>query len=104
VVDADSWAGQWGASYEGIYGEEPAAQSVIGYVIGDLLVKAIDGAGSDLTVEKMLAAIEAIDHYEDPFGGPSLSFSATKHVAGNTLNLYQVVNEKWVTVAEEVTY
>jgi len=100
----DPWIAEWYAGYTRTYGDEPAAQSVVGYVIADLLVRALIAAGPDLTVEKMLAALEAIEHYEDPFGGPSLSFSATKHVASNYLNLYQVVDEKWVTVAEAIPY
>ncbi len=100
----DVWIAEWYAAYKEFYGEEPAAQSVIGYVIADLFVKALDGAGRDLDVEKILAALEAIDHYEDPFGGPSLSFSATKHMASNSLNLYQVVDRKWETVAEAIPY
>ena len=101
---ADPWIAGWYSLYKERYGEEPAAQSVIGYVIADLLVKALEGAGPDLDVEKMLAALEAIDYYEDPFGGPPLSFSASKHMASNYLNLYQVVDEKWVTVAERIPY
>jgi branched-chain amino acid transport system substrate-binding protein len=99
-----SWVGQWREAYLDAYGEAPAAQSVMGYVMADLLVRGLEGAGPDLTVDKFVAALEAIDHYEDPFGGPSLSFSAEKHVAGNTLNLYQVVDQKWVTVAESLPY
>ena len=100
----DPWIAEWYAAYTHAYGEEPAAQSVIGYVIADLLVTALDNAGPDLTVEKMLAALEGIDNYDDPFGGPSMSLSATKHMASNYLNLYQVVDEKWVTVAEAIPY
>jgi branched-chain amino acid transport system substrate-binding protein len=99
-----SWVGQWRDAYLEAYGEVPAAQSVMGYVMADLLIRGLEGAGPDLTVDKFVAALEAIDHYEDPFGGPSLSFSAEKHVAGNTLNLYQVVDQKWVTVAESLPY
>ena len=52
----------------------------------------------------MLAALEGIDHYENPFGGPSISFSATKHMGGDYLNLYQVEGGKWKTVAEALPY
>ena len=99
-----SWARQWHESYVETHGEGPAAQSVMGYVIADLLVRSLDAAGPDLTVEKMLTALEGIENYEDPFGGPPLSFSSDKHVAGNFLNLYQVVDQKWVTVVESLEY
>jgi branched-chain amino acid transport system substrate-binding protein len=103
-VESTSWVGQWYGSYMEFYGEEPAAQSVMGYVMADLLVRSLDTAGPELTVEKMLAALEGITRYEDPFGGPPLSLSAEKHVAGDFLNLYQVVDQKWVTVVESLQY
>lgn len=103
-VAAGSWVGQWHEDYVAMFGEEPAAQSVIGYVVGDLVVRALEGAGPDVTVEKVLAELEKIERYEDPFGGPSLSFSATKHQGGDYLNLYQVVDGKWVTIETNVSF
>lgn len=103
-VEAGSWVANWFDSYTTAYDEEPAPQSVIGYVIADLLVTGLEGAGPDLTVEKLVQAIEAIDHYEDPFGGPPLSFSRDKHVAGNYLNLYQAAQQRWVKVAEDLPF
>jgi branched-chain amino acid transport system substrate-binding protein len=101
---SDAWVKGWYREYVEHFNEEPAAQSIVGYVIGDLLIKALEAAGPDLTVENMLAALEAIERYDDPFGGPSLSFSASKHIAGDHLNLYQVQGGKWVTVAEALEY
>ena len=103
-VAAGTWAGEWYEKYIRMFGEAPAPQSVIGYVTGDLVVRALDGAGRDLTVDKVLAELEKIDRYEDPFGGPSLSFSATKHQGGDYLNLYQVVDGKWVMVETNVSF
>ena len=100
----DEWVASWYASYVEEFGTEPAAQSVIGYVMADLLVIALEAAGPDPTAEKLVKALEGISHYDDPFGGPSLSFSAHKHMGGNALNLYQVQDRKWVTVAESLPY
>ena len=100
----EEWGREWYERYVAAHGEEPAAQSVIGYVMADLLIKGLESAGPDLTVEKLVAAIEQINHYEDPFGGPPLSFGPDKHVAGESLNLYQVIEWKWATVAEAVPY
>jgi len=93
-----SWIGKWGQEYVAVFGEAPAPQSVIGYVIGDLVVRALEEAGPDVTLEKVLAALEGIEKYEDPFGGPTLSFSPTKHQGGDYLNLYQVIDGKWQVV------
>jgi len=98
------WISQWHATYISNFGEEPAAQSVIGYVMADLLVRSLERAGPDVTVQKLVAALEAIERYENPFGGPTISFSATKHMAGDYLNLYQVKDGKWITVAEALPY
>ncbi|MBT8100551.1 MAG: ABC transporter substrate-binding protein [Gammaproteobacteria bacterium] len=103
-VAAGSWIGDWYKNYVAAFGEEPAPQSVIGYVIGDLVVRALTEAGSDLTLDKVLAALERIERYEDPFGGPTLSFSPSKHQGGDYLNLYQVQNGRWITVETNLSY
>jgi branched-chain amino acid transport system substrate-binding protein len=100
----DEWVAGWHKDYVAKYGEEPAAQSVMGYAMADLLVRALEAAGPELTVEKMLIGLEGIAHYENPFGGPTTSFSAEKHMGGDSLNLYQVKERKWTTVAESLPY
>ncbi len=101
---ADSWIGQWYARYLELFDEEPAAQSIIGYVIADLTVRALEAAGPEVTVEKVLAALESIENYEDPFGGPSLTFSPTKHQGGDYLYLYEVVSSNWQVVEERIPF
>ena len=100
----DEWVAEWHQHYVSNFNEEPAPQSVIGYVMADLLIMALEAAGPDVTVEKTLAAMEGITRYENPFGGPSISFGPEKHVASDSLNLYQVRDRKWVTVAESLPY
>lgn len=99
-----TWAGGWYEDYVAMFGEEPAAQSIIGYVVGDLVVRALEAAGPDVRVEKVLAALETIDKYEDPFGGPTLSFSPTKHQGGDYLTFYQVQNGKWEIVEKSIPF
>ena len=101
---AGSWIGKWGQEYVEMFGEAPAPQSVIGYVIGDLVVRALEEAGPDLKLENELAALESIDKYEDPFGGPTLSFSPTKHQGGDFLNMYQVIDSKWTVVESNLPF
>jgi len=103
-IAAGTWAGQWAEAYMDKFGERPAPQSVVGYVTGDLVVRALEEAGRDVKVENVLAAIERIDNYEDPFGGPSLSFSQSKHAGGDYLNMYQVVDGKWAVVEKNISY
>ena len=100
----DSWIYDWYRSYKDEFREDPAPQSIIGYVTADLTVRALEAAGPDVTADKVLAALEDIERYEDPFGGPSMSFSPTKHQGGDSLTLYQVVDGKWEIVVEDLPY
>jgi branched-chain amino acid transport system substrate-binding protein len=104
AADSESWIGQWAMAYREQFGEQPVAQAQMGYVIADLVVRALEAAGPDVSVDKVLAALESIDHYEDPFGGPSLSFGPQKHQGSDYLNLYQVVDEEWQAVEEGLPY
>jgi branched-chain amino acid transport system substrate-binding protein len=97
-------AGEWAARYEDQFGEAPAPQSMIGYVIADLVVRALQEAGPDVKLDAVLAALEEIDEYQDIFGGPSLSLSPTKHQAANYLNMYQVNDGKWAVVERNISY
>ena len=103
-IAAGTWAGKWATSYVEKFGERPAPQSVVGYITGDLVIRALDEAGRDVKLENVLAAIERIDNYEDPFGGPSMSFSPTKHAGGDYLNMYQVVGGTWQVVEKNISY
>jgi len=103
-IAAGTWIGDWAQTYIARYGEEPAPQSIIGYVIGDLIVRSIEQAGADITLEKVLSALESIDQYEDAFGGPTLSLGPSKHQAGDFLNLYRVVDSKWTVVERNISF
>ncbi len=103
-AEPGSWEAKWYARYLEMFNEESAAQSIIGYVIADLTVRALEAAGPDLSTEKVLAALETIENYEDPFGGPTLTFSPTKHQGGDYLYLYEVVNGKWEVAEERIPF
>ena len=104
AIEADAWVADWYGRYRERYGTEPAPQSIIGYNSASLLVLGLEAAGRDLTPEALVAGIESIENYDDPFGGPSVSFSKEKHVGSDALNLYQVQDQRWVTIAESIPY
>jgi branched-chain amino acid transport system substrate-binding protein len=103
-VDKGTWIGEWTTKYVEQFGEQPAPQSVIGYVIGDLIVRSLEQAGPDLTLEKFLTALDSIENYQDAFGSPTLTLSPTKHQAGDFLNMYQVTDQKWSVVERNLPY
>jgi len=103
-VAKGGWIADWYAEYQRQFGAAPAPQTVIGYNTGSLVVQALEAAGPEPTVEKVLAGLEAIDGYADPFGGPTLSLSPTKHQAADYLYLYQVHDGKWSVVEENLPF
>lgn len=103
-ASANDWAVDWMNRYRDRFGREPVVQAVVTYVIADVIVRGLENAGRELTTESFLAGLESIDTHADPFGGPMLSLSPTKHVAADSLNLYQVQDGEWVTVAEGIQF
>ena len=94
----------WSAKYKAKVGQEPNSAAQYGYVGADIIVKALEAAGKDLTRAKFLAALESIKDYRPFFPGPTLSFGAEKHQGSNATFLAQVKGGRWVVVAENLLY
>ncbi|MGR3781661.1 MAG: ABC transporter substrate-binding protein [Albimonas sp.] len=103
-TDGDAFRTEFRTTFKAAYNAEPEPYGELGYVAGDLLVTALEAAGRDLTVEALIEAIEAISHYDDPFGGPGYGFSADKHAGGAGLVLVQAQNRKWVVVNDQLPF
>jgi branched-chain amino acid transport system substrate-binding protein len=102
--EAGRWRREWYARYKERFGTDANVQAQLGYVTADLMIKAMEAAGSDLTTAKMLAELENILDYVDPFGGPSLSFGPEKHQGADSLFLSQVVNGNWTVLEKDLSY
>jgi branched-chain amino acid transport system substrate-binding protein len=94
----------WSAKYKAKVGQEPNSAAQYGYVGADIVVKALEAAGKDLTRAKFLAALESIKDYRPFFPGPTLSFGTDKHQGSNATFLAQVKGGRWVVVAENLLY
>lgn len=84
--------------------EEPSVYALYGWLAADLAVKALENAGPDLTVESFTKGIEQIQGYQDPFGGPTISFGPQKHFGGDRLLLYAVKDGEWELVEQDVEF
>jgi len=93
----------WWDRYVALYGEEPDLPAMEGYRAADLVVTALERAGRDLTVDRLVAALEGISEYHDIFGY-EVSFSPQKHSGAATSVLSQVRNGRWVTLAQSISY
>jgi branched-chain amino acid transport system substrate-binding protein len=102
--EAGQWRRDWHARYKARFNEEVSVQAQVAYVTADLMIRAMDAAGRELTTEKMLAELEKIRNYEDPFGGPTLSFGPDKHQGSDSIYLSQIIDGKWQVVQKNLPY
>src|SRR6266702_2987478 len=63
-------------------GEAPAALSMEGWVVGTLVVKALEAAGPEANPDKLVAALEGLHGFDIGVGVP-LGFSKTDHQASH---------------------
>jgi branched-chain amino acid transport system substrate-binding protein len=99
--DPRSAVQEFATKYEKLYGSPPNITAEIGYSAAQLVVLALQRAGRDLTADSFIAALESIKDYQDIFGSPVKSFSATKHLGSSEAFLAQVKNGHWVQVGSQ---
>jgi len=94
----------WAAKYKAKTGQDPNSAAQYGYVGADMVVKALEAAGKDLTRAKFLAAVEGIKDYKPMFPGPSISFGPKKHQGSTATFLAKVEGGRWKVVVENLMY
>ena len=91
----------WFNRYEERFNMTPDATAMEGYRGADLVIKALEISGRDLTVEKFIAALESIGTYTDIFGY-TLEFSPENHNGVREVILSQALGGKWVEVGQRI--
>lgn len=94
----------WYKRYRERFGIEPSAQSVIGYNMADITIKALETAGRDVTVDGFMQAFRKIKGYKDRFGGPEMSFEKAQHYGAAYSVLSQVRGGKWTVAAPSLPF
>ena len=93
----------WWDKFVAKYGRNPEYIAFEAYRNADLVVKGLENAGRDLTVDSLIAGLEAIDDYEDIFGY-RLSFGPDDHKGVSESTLSQIKDGRWHTLAESIRY
>jgi branched-chain amino acid transport system substrate-binding protein len=94
----------WAAKYKAKTGQEPNSAAQFGYVGADIVVKALEATGKDLTRAKFLAALESIKNHKPMFPGPAVTFGADKHQGSTATFLAKVEGGRWKVIAENLLY
>jgi branched-chain amino acid transport system substrate-binding protein len=71
--------------------------SMLGYAVAELAVKALQAAGPDLTREKFIAAAESLGKYQGDV--MAVSITPTKHTGAESVRIYQWKGGKIVPVS-----
>jgi branched-chain amino acid transport system substrate-binding protein len=99
---SDAVAAWWDKFVEK-YGRNPEYIAFEAYRNADLVVKGLENAGRDLTVDSLIAGLEAIRDYEDLFGY-TLTFGPDDHKGVSESTLSQIKDGRWHTLAESISY
>lgn len=92
----------WFERYEERFNRIPDVGAMEGYRGADLVIKALEIAGRDLTRENFIEALESINDYTDPWGY-KLSFSSDNHNGLKVTGLSQVQNGRWVQLDQTIS-
>ena len=94
----------WAAKYKSRTNQDPNTAAQYGYVIGDIVVKALEASGKDLTRAKFIAAMEGLKNYKPMFPGPAVSYAADKRQGTTASFLAKVEGGRWKVVGENLMY
>lgn len=88
------------AEYEAAYGEKPSGFAMLGYSTAELLVKALEVAGPDLTHDSFIAAMETLDYMDDLVGN-HMSYGPDDHRGADAIYISQASGGMWNTLASK---
>ncbi|MCA0906569.1 ABC transporter substrate-binding protein [Ruegeria marisrubri] len=86
--------------YKAATGEDPVGFAMLGYSAAEMMVKALEAAGPDLTHDSFIEAMESLD-YQDDLVGNHITYGPDDHQGADTVFVNVVENGAWKLVYEE---
>ncbi|WP_171234302.1 ABC transporter substrate-binding protein [Ruegeria sp. HKCCA6837] len=86
--------------YKAATGEDPVGFAMLGYSAAEMMVKALEAAGPDLTHDSFIAAMESLD-YQDDLVGNHITYGPDDHQGADTVFVNVVEDGAWKLVYEE---
>jgi branched-chain amino acid transport system substrate-binding protein len=97
--DASPAISFWAKKYQTKFSEDPTVFSVYGYNIIDAFAKAAGKAGSNLTTDTFIKAMDTMVIPVDIFGSAEATFSPTKRLGSDASRLSQITDGKWKAIS-----
>jgi branched-chain amino acid transport system substrate-binding protein len=92
----------WANKYKTKFNEDPTVFSAYGYMIVDTFAKAASKAGTNLTTDTFIKAMDSMTIAPDMFGSAEATFSPTKRLGSNASRLSQIVDGRWKVISDYV--
>jgi branched-chain amino acid transport system substrate-binding protein len=92
----------WANKYQTKFSEEPTVFSVYGYQLIDAFLKAAGKAGTNLTTESFIKAMDTMVIPPDMFGTGEMTFSPTKRLGSDASRMSQIQDGKWKVVSDYI--
>jgi branched-chain amino acid transport system substrate-binding protein len=89
----------WANKYKTKFSEDPTVFSAYGYIMIDIMIQAAQKAGTQLTTESFVKAMNSLTVPPDFFGTPKLTFTNTQRLGSELSRLSQIQDGKWKPVA-----
>ena len=92
----------WATKFKTKFNEDPNVSTVYGYQIIDAFARAAGKAGTNLTTETLIKAMDSMTIPSDIFGSPEQTFSATKRLGSDASRMSQIQDGRWKVVSDYV--
>ncbi len=92
----------WANKYKTKFTEDPTVFSVYGYTVVDTFIKAAQKAGTSLSTESFIKAMDTMSIPPDIFGSAPATYSPTKRLGSDASRLSQITDGKWKVVSDYV--
>ncbi len=90
----------WANKYKTKFNEDPGTVSIYGYQIIDILIRAAQKVGPNLTTDSFIKAMDSMNVPPDIFGSAEMAFSATRRLATDASRLSQIQDGRWRVISE----
>ncbi len=90
----------WAAKYKTQFNEDPTVISAYGYIIIDQFIQAAAKAGTSLSTDSFIKAMDSSTFEPDMFGSPRSSYTPTKRLGNDQSRLSQIQDGKWKVVQD----
>ena len=94
----------WATKYRTKFNDDPTVFSVYGYSAIDAFIRGAQKAGTDLSTNTFIKAMDTMVIPRDMFGTAESTFSATKRLGNNLSRLSQIQDGRWKVVSEYVAF